>query len=282
MHIERFSGRKAGIFKDGGTIMSTKVVLDQNRASGIKEKKTILIVDDVELFIQLQVSYLGKDKYFIHTANSGNEGLSLARALKPDLILLDLFMEDLNGDEVCHILKKDPATSTIPVVLVSSGDHEKSRSAMVSSGSDGLVFKPVRRDLLVTVVENLLGTDLRFHDRITVNISGMVIHNGKEHRVTIHSLSSDGAFLGLSYRVTRGDLMEISFTLPDTRDMIQIRSAAVVWIGTIGEGGPAGAGLSYLSIEEGMRKKISDFVRKGILKSAVFSENNTTPKNQCQ
>lgn len=253
--------------------MNTKVVSDQNRSGGIKEKKKLLIVDDVELFVQLQVSYLGNDKYDIHTAGNGNEGLHLARTLRPDLILLDLFMPDLNGDEVCHILKKDPATSAIPVVLVSSGAPERSRSAMISSGSDGLVFKPVRRDLLVSVVENLLGTNLRFHDRINVNIAGTVIHEGEEHPVTIRSLSSDGAFLELSYRVTRGDLMEIIFTLPDTRDVIRIRSAAVVWIGTLGEDGPAGAGLSYLTIEEGMRKKISEFVRERILKGAVLSKN---------
>lgn len=253
--------------------MNTKVVPDQHRSSDVREKKTILIVDDVELFIQLQVSHLGNNKYHIHTANNGNEGLNLARSLKPDLILLDLFMPDLNGDEVCLMLKNDPATSAIPVVLVSSGAFEKSRSAMISSGSDGLVFKPVRRDLLVSVVENLLGTNLRFHDRINVNVAGTVIHEGEEHPVTIRSLSSDGAFLELSYRVTRGDLMEIIFTLPDTRDVIRIRSAAVVWIGTLGEDGPAGAGLFYLAIEEGMRKKISDFVREKILKGAVLSEN---------
>ena len=97
-------------------------------------KKTVLIVDDVELFIQLEISHLGRKRYDIHTASNGNQGLEMARSIKPDIILLDLVMPDMNGDQVCRILKGDPDTSSIPIIMVSSGTREHSRSIIDSSG----------------------------------------------------------------------------------------------------------------------------------------------------
>ena len=228
------------------------------------EKKTLLIVDDVELFIQLQISHLGHRRYNIHTARSGSDGLEMARSLKPDLILMDLFMPDMNGDQICRILKGDPETSSIPVVLVSSGARGRSRAASVSSNCDGLIFKPVRRDLLLSVVENLLGTNLRVRERIQVSMPGTVILDEKEYPVTIHTLSSDGAFVEIEQNLIRGDLMEFSFPLPDQEGNINIRAAAAVWCGSLEDGGPEGAGIYFLTIDQETRKRISSFVQSQI------------------
>ena len=225
------------------------------------KKKTLLIVDDVELFIQLQISHLGHQRYNIHTARNGTDGLQLARSLKPDLILLDLFMPDMNGDQVCRILKGDPETSSIPVVLVSSGARGRSKAASVSSNCDGLIFKPVRRDLLLSVVENLLGTNLRIRNRVQVSIPGTAILDEKEYPVTIHTLSSEGAFVEIEQKTIRGDMMELSFPLPDQEKKANIRAAAVVWCGSLKEGGPSGAGIYFLTIDQETRKRINSFVQ---------------------
>jgi len=229
-----------------------------------REKKTLLIVDDVELFIQLQISHLGHQRYDIHTARSGAEGLGLARSLKPDLILMDLFMPDMNGDQICRILKEDPDTSSIPLVLVSSGGRGRSRAASVSSSCDGLIFKPVRRDLLLSVVENLLGTNLRVRDRAQVLIPGTAVLDEKVSPATIHTLSGDGAFVEFDQKPIRGDLVELSFSLPGQEETINIRAAAVVWCGSLADGGPEGAGLYFLTIDEEAKKRISSYVQKHI------------------
>ena len=240
------------------------------------EKKNLLIVDDVELFIQLQVSHLGHQRYNIHTARSGSEGLEMARSLKPDLILLDLFMPDMNGDQVCRILKEDPKTATIPVVLVSSGARGRSRTASISSHCDGLIFKPVRRDLLLSVVENLLGTNLRMRDRVQVSIQGTAIQDEKEHPVTIHTLSSEGAFVEIDPKPIRGDLMELSFPLPDQEKMkVNVRAAAVVWCGPLVESGPDGAGVYFLTIDAETRKQIDAFVQTRISLNPPSYDGNT-------
>jgi len=238
------------------------------------EKKTLLIVDDVELFIQLQVSHLGYQRYNIHTAKSGGEGLQMARSLRPDLILMDLFMPDMNGDQICRILKDDPETARIPIVLVSSGGKSRSRAASVSSSCDGLIFKPVRRDLLISVVENLLGTNLRARDRIPVILHGTAVIDEKEHPVTLHTISSDGAFVQMESTPIRGDLMELTFHLPDREEPIRVRSAAVVWCGSLDEGGPGGAGIHFLTMDNRTKDQVDAFVQEQIrISSVTFSGN---------
>lgn len=228
------------------------------------EKKTLLIVDDVELFIQLQISHLGHQRYDIHTARSGSEGLEMVRSLKPDIVLMDMFMPDINGDQVCRLLKEDPDTWSIPVVLVSSGGRGWSRAASLSSKCDGLIFKPVRRDLLLSVVENLLGTNLRARDRIQVSIPGSVLLEGTDYPVTLHSLSSSGAFIETEEKMIRGDLLELTFALPDRKQKIRIRAAAVIWCGSLREDGPPGTGIHFLTIDEETRKHLNIFVHENM------------------
>jgi CheY-like chemotaxis protein/Tfp pilus assembly protein PilZ len=235
----------------------------------ISNKKTLLIVDDVELFIQLQISHLGRQRYDIHTASSGSEGLDLARSIKPDLILLDLLMPDVNGDEVCRILKRDPGTSSIPVIIVSSGTREHSRSTIGVSGCDGLIYKPVRRDLLISVVENLLKTNLRDHERVDVTIPCTVVMEEKEYKAAIHSLSSNGVFIEFDQKVIRGDILRLTFTLPTIGSEVSVRAAAVVWCGALKEDGPEGVGVQFLTIDSDSKKKIGEFVRMHIERPGV-------------
>jgi twitching motility two-component system response regulator PilH len=237
-------------------------------------KKTLLIVDDTELFIQLQISHLGRKRYNIHTAKNGNDGLEMARSLKPDLILLDLLMPDMNGDQVSRILKGDPETSSIPVILVSSGTKEHSRSVIMSSRCDGLIFKPVRRDLLLSVVENLLETNLRLYDRIEVSIPCTATFEGKEIPGTIHCLGGNGAFVEVDEKLIRGDVLGVKFTLPILSVNINATSAAVVWCGTHKDGGPEGAGLQFLTIDPEARKQIGDLVQTYIDKDDVKLKDN--------
>ncbi len=232
-------------------------------------QKTLLIVDDVELFIQLQITHLGRKRFNIHTAGNGSDGLKLARSLKPDLILLDLLMPDMNGDQVCRILKGDPETSSIPVLLVSSGTREYTRSIIDSSGCDGLIYKPVRRDLLISVVENLLKTNHRIYERVDVTIPCIVALEEKEYNAAIHSLSSNGVFIAFDRKVIRGDMLDLCFTLPEIGNEINIRAAAAVWCGALKDNGPKGVGVQFLTIDPESRKQIAEFVHIHIGRDGV-------------
>src|SRR5664280_3298020 len=102
----------------------------------------ILIVDDELDFIELvQYRLAGLGCEFI-VANNGVEALSQARQFKPDLILLDILLPDLDGLSVCKILRRQPATQKIPVIFMSalSGDVTRRTAAM---HADDFFTKPL-------------------------------------------------------------------------------------------------------------------------------------------
>jgi DNA-binding response OmpR family regulator len=88
--------------------------------------KKILIVDDSKEDLMLLKEYLEKEKHKVYTAGSGQEGLDIARKIKPDLVLLDLILPDIDGFDVCEELKKDKGLPDTKVIIISvKGDVEK-------------------------------------------------------------------------------------------------------------------------------------------------------------
>lgn len=224
------------------------------------KKKRILIVDDNEFFIQQQTGYLGQKRYDFHIARSGGEALEKVRSLKPDLVLLDQFMEDMTGAEVCSILKGDAATSKIPLVIVSSGEREFSRIVSEKSGCDGIIFKPIRRDLLLAIVEELLGINGRRWKRATTSIPCQMIHEEGHGSGTIHSLGAGGAFVQTGLALMVGDTCRITFDLPLTSKQVKVESAVVVWKGRDGEGENEGVGLHFLTTYPSDQEAVDQYV----------------------
>ena len=84
--------------------------------------KSILIVDDEKAISDLLKEKLTKEKFSVMVASGGREGIALARKKKPDLILLDIGMSEMDGYQVCEDLKNDSNTQKIPVVFLTGKD----------------------------------------------------------------------------------------------------------------------------------------------------------------
>lgn len=91
----------------------------------MNSNKTILIVDDSQFNIQILSDILQEKSYKIALAKSGEMALEFVKAQKPDLILLDIMMPDLNGFEVCKSLKNNQKTANIPIIFISGLDKSK-------------------------------------------------------------------------------------------------------------------------------------------------------------
>ncbi|MGL5195821.1 MAG: PAS domain-containing protein, partial [Chroococcales cyanobacterium] len=116
---------------------------------------TILIVDDVPSNLELIAGYFGKTKHQLLLAQDGREAIEQAIASQPDLILLDLWMPELNGIEVAQFLKNNPETQFIPIVVVTASSRS-SDEALVQSVCEGFLRKPLMRSQLVTLLKNIL------------------------------------------------------------------------------------------------------------------------------
>ena len=87
----------------------------------------VLIVDDSPTEAHVLKGMLEKNGFEVETAENGTEGIERAKALKPDLILMDVVMPGLNGFQATRQLTKDPETSEIPVIIVTTKDQETDR-----------------------------------------------------------------------------------------------------------------------------------------------------------
>jgi DNA-binding response OmpR family regulator len=119
----------------------------------------ILIVDDDARNVRVLEAMLLADKYRTLAAHNGQQALNLAVEHLPALILLDVMMPDMNGFEVIEKLKADPATSHIPVIMITALDDRESRLYALQAGADEFITKPVDRIELTVRIKNLL--DLR-------------------------------------------------------------------------------------------------------------------------
>ncbi len=116
----------------------------------------ILIVDDEERERKLLEDLAKNDGYMTITAASGKEALALAVTEHPNLILLDLMMPGMDGFELTRWLKSNPATHTIPVILVTALDDVDVHQRMLGCGADEFINKPVDRWELSLRITKLL------------------------------------------------------------------------------------------------------------------------------
>lgn len=224
------------------------------------KKKNILIVDDNEFFLKQQISYLDTEKFSILTAASGQEALEKINSSAPDLVLLDHIMQDMTGPKICRMLKADPKTANIPVIIVSSGEREASRKETSEAGCDGIIFKPIRREQLLSLVDEYLGVAFRRWARTPVSLTCEVMIEGAIQDGTVLSLGAGGIFLSDGPPFLRGDTCQIRFSLPDSSREVSVREAMVVWLGQLDGTGPEGVGMKFITISRDDQDSIDLYV----------------------
>ncbi|WP_020407056.1 twitching motility response regulator PilH [Hahella ganghwensis] len=117
----------------------------------------ILIVDDSPTEVRKISSILEKHKHEILTADNGADGVALARAEKPDLVLMDVVMPGLNGFQATRQLTRGEDTANIPVVIVTTKDQETDRVWGTRQGAKGYLVKPVNEGDLIKTINDLIG-----------------------------------------------------------------------------------------------------------------------------
>ena len=114
---------------------------------------TILVVDDEKNIVQLARLYLNKEGFRVEAAHDGKQALEKAKALKPDLIVLDIMMPEMDGLTVCRELRK---TSNVPVIILTARGDDVERIIGLEIGADDYMAKPFNPRELVSRVKAVL------------------------------------------------------------------------------------------------------------------------------
>ena len=149
-------------------------------------QKRILLIEDEKDIAELVRYNLVKEGYAVTHATTGEEGLRLARAEPPGLILLDLMLPGVDGLEVCRALKRDRASETIPIVMLTAKSEESDIVAGLELGADDYITKPFSPKVLVARVRAVLRRRMRPAPQASeaIQVHELAIHPGR-HEVRV-------------------------------------------------------------------------------------------------
>lgn len=131
--------------------------------------KKILIVEDEKDILQLVKLYLEKEGFRTVSATTGTEGLKLVKSDKPDLMVLDLMLPEMDGLEVCKRVRSAPDTALLPIIMLTAKAEESDTIIGLELGADDYVTKPFSPKTLVARVKALLRRLERSPDEATVS-----------------------------------------------------------------------------------------------------------------
>ncbi|TAM38322.1 response regulator [bacterium] len=128
-----------------------------NSKEKVKPAKKILIIEDENELCDLIGLRLERSGFEVITANDGVEGLNKARFEKPDLIILDLILPKMPGEEVCKQVRKDALLSEIPIIMLTAkcSDTDKVIGGVI--GANVYIAKPFEGAKLIQAINKLLG-----------------------------------------------------------------------------------------------------------------------------
>lgn len=184
----------------------------------------VLIVDDDIVACETLASLLTSDYYELFISHSGKEALEQAEIVKPDLILLDLMMPEMDGFEVCQRIRENPRISNIPIIMVTALDDRESKLRGIEVGADDYISKPYDRLELRLRIKTITKlnrfkkqqdqTD-RFEKLLKISPHGIIVIDKK--RLIEHFNQRFRNMLGISPETSlQGNLFD-SFIHPDKR-----------------------------------------------------------------
>jgi len=197
-------------------------------------RPTILIVDDSRIARDALEALLTGQDYELVFAESGREALQITGAMRPDLILLDVMMPDVDGFETCRLLRAEKSTAEIPVVLVTALDDRSSRLQGFDAGADDYVVKPFDRAELLGRVRTILRLNRfrrlteereRFQRMVELAPYGLVLANS----------AGTITFANSAFATLVGVLRPVALEGRTLRDMLshEVPGAADLWLSNV-------------------------------------------------
>ena len=227
--------------------------------------KKILIVDDLEMNLDVCTSVFSRVECKLYTAINGEEALEITRKIRPDLIILDLHMPEMDGDECCRIIKEDGELGHIPVLMVTAGARVADEERCYAAGCDDFIEKPFHGKELIKKVAAHLDIIVRDYTRVSIYTKALLKVNNQVIKAYIHDLSDGGIFVESRDPFDIGTAVDLEFTLTGRDEPVKAKGE-VKWaiddrtkcsIDSV-----PGMGIQFLEISSESKKMISDYVRE--------------------
>jgi len=221
----------------------------------------ILIVDEAELFLKLERTFLKRAGFELHAASTHDDLIEKARSLRPDLVLLHARDDAEHSGAACaRRLKEDPATGGIPVILICSTDSLPRESDVPC---ERILVSPVPADALLEAASFLARLSLRSRQRVPVSLPVQLVTDSVALQGRTKDLSTEGLFVRTCQPPPEGATVQVRVSLPVGRSrlLLSVRGVVVRRV----EDDPRsyllpGAGLRLVDLDERDRRALEEFV----------------------
>lgn len=241
------------------------------------KREKVLLADDVELFLELEKSFFHLERFDIFMAKNGVEAYEVAVAEKPDIIFMDLYMPEMNGDEACNKIKSHPDLSETPVIMVTHPDEEELERCY-RNGCDDILFKPLKREQFLAVANTFLKSNNRLAPRIGTRIKVFYECEGEKlfANFTVN-MSTGGVFLESEDVLAENTPLVMEFDLPGQDKKIRCQGK-VAWRNMPGDRHiqelPSGMGIQFVDLKleemDAIRQYLQKLCERNLPREAEF------------
>ena len=231
--------------------------------------KKVLVVDNVKSILEREKSLLNRESFLVFSATSGQEAIEIHRKEKADIIIMDLDMPDMPGDEVCRVIRTDDELKKVSIILATLYGGEDEHERCKKAGANACIKKPINKDELAEKMANLLGVPARQAIRILVKVkvegkigSDFFIANTVDVSVT-------GLLFECDHNLASGDTVEASFFLPGNGGYNRVVVKSQLMRAVPSEGPLKRYGVRFTEFKEGTPDQIGEFIAKKTAKHEV-------------
>ncbi len=226
----------------------------------------ILLVDDVDFFLEMEKDYLRQTPAEILIAGNGQIALAQAELHRPNVIFMDVNMPVMDGLTCCRKLKADPRLKDIPVVMVFAPSGNLDEAACRAAGCDAVLKKPVDRRLFLQTGHQFLFDIDRRRKRTPCQMTVDFKIGAGTYQGMGLDISDNGIYIGTRQPVKLHDQLRVSFFLPAVSSERIDLYARVAWIN---QGFPRssmylpqGFGVEFCAVPASLAAIIGDFLRR--------------------
>ncbi len=117
-----------------------------------KKPATILVVDDEEVIVDLLMNILQREGYQVHCVRSGRQAVEIAMKVRPDLIIMDILMPDLDGYGATELIKRNSSLKDVPVIFLTGRSAEEDGGKAFATGATTFMRKPFKKQQITDLV----------------------------------------------------------------------------------------------------------------------------------
>jgi CheY-like chemotaxis protein len=220
--------------------------------------KKILIVDDTESGLALLRRIVTPEHFTMFEANSGRQALKIHRRERVDLIIMDLQMPGLDGEQVTRTIRAERARRTVSILLFADSSRPGLRERSLAAGADDFVSKPFKNADLLARVRSLMNVVVRKQTALLAHVKAEDAGPGvKPFVARILNVSTSGLLLEANVPLARGRRVRVKFFVPDSTTQI---SAMATVVRRSDAGGAVRCGVRFTALDASTRRVILDYV----------------------